>query len=60
MLLGKYISFGDFVFGDVYEFSDLNLIQFLSDGFLFMGDCIVNESMLIGKGFLYLKDRSFC
>jgi cation-transporting ATPase 13A3/4/5 len=59
MPLGKYISSGDLVPGDVYELSDPNLTQFPSDGLLLTGDCIVNESMLTGKGFPYLKDRSF-
>ena len=56
--VGKYISSGDLVPGDVYELSDPNLTQFPSDGLLLTGDCIVNESMLTGKSNTHPKCSS--
>lgn len=47
---GKYVPSSDLVPGDIYELSDPNLSQFPSDSLLLTGDCIVNESMLTGKG----------
>jgi cation-transporting ATPase 13A2 len=46
--LGRYVSSGDMVPGDVYEVSDPGLTQFPADSLLLSGDCIVNESMLTG------------
>lgn len=46
--IGRYISSGDMVPGDVYEVSDPALAQFPADSVLLSGDCIVNESMLTG------------
>lgn len=48
-MLGRSVSSGDLVPGDVYEVSDPNLSQFPADSLLLSGDCIVNESMLTGE-----------
>ena len=47
---GRRVPSNELVPGDVYEVSDPSLPQFPCDSLLLAGDCIVNESMLTGKG----------
>ena len=50
MAIGRYIASSELVPGDIYEVTDPSLTQFPCDSLLLSGDCIVNESMLTGKG----------
>ncbi len=47
--IGRSVSSGDLVPGDIYEVSDPGLALFPADSILLSGDCIVNESMLTGE-----------